>query len=404
MARLLWTMAMGAMALAACRDAPPYIDPSRYAQAGQTTPGSAPTFFAASLPAGEPLPADVTADALQLGWFCLDLPEVPRPRLLAVSGDGRLRVIQGDGRGGWELAAVDLAARTVTREAALASGADWPAADGVVSRVGPAAEPTPTRDHDADGLLPLPDEATPVAWLVWRRGDREVLLAPDATHTVAMAMDDAGAIVAFVDAPPDATATLWAVALAGEATAIAVGAALHVWSLVGDGTTALVRGSGPLGPETQWMSLPDGATRAIGPDAIAVAAVESGVLLELADGHLLQIDVDKGMQRWLRPGPGPAHLLQHGGQPAVALADAASESTLFWFDGRGLQRVTRIGPAQWLAAVPMQGAVVAALVGWPPGPGRSFDPLLDPARVCVVARAVGGLRIDRALVAAPAPP
>ncbi len=395
MVRLISAIAVATVVLTACREAPPYIDPTRYQQAGQTTPGRAPKIFAAALPAGEPLPADATADALQLGWFCLDLPDQPRPRLLPGRGDGRLRVVQADGRGGWEVAAVDLAARSATRETALDSAADWPASDGFVTRVGPAAESTATRADLTDGLLPMPTDPTPVAWLIWRTEAVETTLAPDATHVTGLAVDDAGAILAFVDAAPGATPTLWAVALAGEATPMQVGLAHHIWALVGDGTTALVRGVGPLGPQTQWMSLPDGATRAIGPDGRAVVAVDRGVLIETDQGALVRVDIDTGIQHRLGPTGSSARLLTQGGQPAVALADAPSETTLFWFDGRGLRRVTRIGPARWLAAVPMQGPVIAALVGWDPPGGRPFDPLVDPARVCVVARAVGALRMER---------
>ena len=391
------------VAAAACREAPPHIDPSRYAQAGQITTGSPLSMFAASLPSGESLPADVTADALQLGWFCLDLPPRIRPWLLPARGDGKLRVVQSDGQGGWQVAAVDLALRTATVEVALWSPHDAVVAQGLISRVGPAAEPTPTRALDPDALAPLaldaPSPDRTVAWLQWHDGARVVPLAAEATHVVHFAVDGNGKTLALIDAPPDATPTLWLTALATDATAVQVVAALHVWAVVGGGGAAIVRGIGALGAETQLVSLPDGATRTLGPDGRAVQAVGRGILIETWSGRLLRVAVHDGAQAWLRTPTATARLIQGGGQAAVELAEQATESTLLWFDGTALVRVTRLGPARWVAAQPMLGGVVAAILGRPRQSDGSFDPYADLSEVCVVARAVGGLHIS---LAAPA--
>lgn len=377
-----------------CREAPPYIDPSRYAQAGNPTPGAAKRVFAATLPAGDPLPDEAAAEALQTGWYCLALPPAIRPRLLPATGDHWLRAVEKNAAGHWQVLAVDLAARTATRETALADPRDCVlAAEWTLGRTGPAAEPTPTAaSGEPDGWAPPAAEIDrSIAWLQMCRHGQCQDLAGDATHVADLTADATAAIAAFVDAPPDATPALWTVALAEGATPLQFGAAERVWAIVDEGHAAVVRGRGPFGLETQLVSLPDGATRAIGPDSRAVLAVADALLLETWQGKLMRVLVPSGQAAWLGTGNLPARVVDGGGQPAVTVADDPSSATLYWFDGERLRRATRIGPAAWVAAMPLQGGVLAALVGRDSDGSGAYEPMRDAADICVLARAVGAL-------------
>ncbi len=386
-ARSLAALLLGsAVATGACREAPPYIDPARYALAGDPTQGSVPKLFAAALPTGEDLPDDVTADALQMGWFCFDLPTRTRTRMLPMRGDGRLRTVQDDGQGGWQVLAVDLATRQATAETALLGPDDEPGPQGTVHRMAfaPAWAATPVQDELAPTVALPTTPAAEVAWLIWQRQDDWVTLALDATHVQQFSLDSTGRQIFFIDAPADATPALWHIALSEAATAALVGPALALWAVVFDGSAAVVRAQGEAGLETQLVYA-DGTRRRLGPDGVAVVAVGPSLLIETATGDLLRVDASSSA--WHRVGTGgrPGRLVARGGQPAVQLPEDVSVAALYWFDGGGLQRVTALGPAQWLAAVPLKGGVAAALLD---RSDRQLGPAGRDVAVCVVARAV----------------
>ncbi len=381
------------LGLLGCRDAPPYIDPSRYDQAARTTGGPRPRLFARTLPTRERSPEALVADALQLGWICLDLPKKPRPRLLPMQGDGKLRVVERDDAAAWQVLAVDLATRTATVEVALP---DWRAEPvGESWLVGTAAAATLTNDdalalaievsasldHPSLGSLQLLTRGTAVE------------LAPAATQIDSFVADPASQTAWFVDAPADASATLWQVNLAGPPTPVQLGEAEHIWGVVNDGRLLVIRGRGDKGSETQLFEPASGRRWRAGPNATQVVVAANRVLLQDGQGQLWTVG-EWPIEEVPLPGSRRGdRLLPGGGEAAVVRTFPGPVEQLAWVEPTTLLSVGSLGPAHWIAATPMSEGVVAALVGHDTNGSGSLDPATDEADVCVVARALRPLTV-----------
>lgn len=386
---------LAALLLAACRDPPPYIDPSRYDQAGVATQRPRPRLFAKSLATGETLPDAITADALQLGWVCLELPQRPRPKLLPARGDGLVRWIERDDDAlDWQVMALDLATRTATQEAALPGADAWPLARGYLARQAP---PWPTSAEqlwdeglaasmaEAASAVALAQQPTPSGplWAVGLAGAPTVVLQ----DCLSVAAAPWGSHAWAVTQSGDATPALWELQLGEGVTAVAAGSALRVWAVAEDGAVAILRAAGDDGLETQLASAGQAQRRRLGPDGVALAAVGDGILLHGVDGQLWQIYLDGRPAQPLADAQPGDRLLSWGGQPAVVRPQGDGAWMLLWYDGAHLQEVTALGPAPWLAAWPMRHSLVLALVGHDSNGSGAIDPLFDQVDVCLVARA-----------------
>ncbi len=382
-------------AAASCRDPAPYIDPSRYSQAGVATQKPRQRLFAKTLPTGETLPDAITADALQMGWVCLELPQRARPKLLPARGDGLVRWIERDAQTlDWQVMALDLASRTATEEAALPGADAWPLERGYLVRQAANWPTTPEQLWDQGLAISLAEAASAIAlaqqptpsgplWAVGLATGPTVVLqdalsvaaAPWGTHAWAVAQSG------------DASPVLWELDLGDAVTATAAGSALRVWAVADDGAVAILQAYGDQGLETQLAMAGQSERRRLGPDGIALAAVGDGILLHGVDGHLWQIHLDGRPAQPLTDAQPGDRLLSWGGQPAVVRRQADGSWMLLWFDGAQLQEVTALGPAPWLAAWPMRHSLVLALVGHDSNGSGAIDPLYDQVDVCLVARA-----------------
>ncbi len=374
-------------ALLGCRDAPAYIDPSRFDQAAKTTGGPRPRLFARNLATREKLPEALVADALQMGWICLDLPKKPRPRLLPMRGDGKLRVIERDDHAAWQVLAVDLATRTATVETALPDWHAEPVSNGWV--VTSASAPTLT-DDDARALaidVSATGEPTTLGGLWWLQ-PAPVDLAPTATHVESFVTDAASLTAWYIDAPGDGTPTLWQVGLAEAPTPLLLGEAEHLWGVVNDGKLLVVRGAGENGSETQLFEPESRRRWRVGPDAVVVVVAANRIFLQDVEQQLWTIG-EWPIEEVPLPGARPGdRLLTGGGEAAVVRRFPGPVEQLAWIEATTLQSVGSLGPARWVAATPMGGGVVAALVGHDTNGSGLFDPASDVADVCIVARAL----------------
>lgn len=381
------------LAVLGCRDAPPYIDPSRYDQAARTTGGPRPRLFARTLPTRERPPEALVADALQLGWICLDLPKKPRPRLLPMQGDGKLRVIERDDGAGWQVLAVDLATRTATVEVALP---DWRAEPvGENWLVGTAAAATLSNDDAlalAIDVSASMDRNSLGTLQLWSRG-AAVELAPAATQIDSFVADAGSQTAWFVDAPPDATATLWQVNLAGPPTPVLLGGAEHVWGVVNDGRLLVIRGQGDKGSETQLFEPASGRRWRAGPDATEVVVAANRIFLQDGQRQLWTVG-EWPIEEVPLPGSRRGdRLLAGGGEAAVVRTFPGPVEQLAWIEPTTLLSVGSLGPAHWVAATPMSDGVVAAVVGHDSNGSGTLDPATDEADVCIVARALRPLTV-----------
>lgn len=382
------------LAAQACTEAKPYIDPSRYDQAGVATQGPRPRLFAKALPTGETLPDAITADALQMGWVCLELPARARPRLLPAKGDGLVRWIERDGDElGWQQVALDLATRTATQEYALPGADAWPMAQGVLVREGPLYPESPEELHalgwtatlaEAATAIALADQPTPCGplWAIGLAAAPTIILdnvlsvaaAPWGTHAWAVTQSE------------DATPVLWEIGTAEGVTLTQAGTALRVWAVAEDGAVAILRGEGLQGVETQLAMSGEAQRLRLGPDGLALAVVADGVLLHGVDGQLWRLHLDGSAPQPLADALPGDRLMTWGGQPAVVRPLPENHWMLLWFDGSRLHEVTAVGPATWLAAWPMRLSLVLALMGHDSNGTGSVDPLWDEADVCLIAR------------------
>ena len=387
----------------ACQEAKPYIDPTRFDQAGVATHQPQPRLFAKTLPTGETLPDAITADALQMGWVCLELPQRARPRLLPARGDGLVRWVERDDNDlDWVVVALDLASRTATQEYALPGADAWPMADAVLVRQDPLYPDSAERLHALGWTASLAEAATAIAladqptssgplWAVGLAGPATVVLqdvlsvaaAPWGTHAWA------------VSQAQDASPVLWEIDMADGVTLTQAGTALRVWAVAEDGAVAILRGEGPTGLETQLATHGETKRLRLGPDGLALAVVADGVLLHGVDGQLWRLHLDGNAPQPLADAMPGDRLMNWGGQPAVVRPLADNHWMLLWFDGSQLHEVTAIGPSPWLAAWPMRLNLVLALLGHDSNGTGSVDPLWDEADVCLVARTTAPQRMPQ---------
>ncbi len=387
---------LAVLAVQACSEAKPYIDPTRYDQAGLATQGPRPRLFAKALPTGETLPDAITADALQMGWACLDLPARPRPRLLPAKGDGLVRWIERDADDlDWLLVALDLATRTATQEYALPGADAWPMAQGVLVRQGPLYPETAEELHALGWAASLAEAASAVAladqptasgplWAIGMATAPTIVLA----DVLSVAAAPWGTHAWAVSQSEDASPVLWEIATADEVTLTQAGTALRVWAVAEDGAVAILRGHGANGPETQLASRGQAERLRLGPDGLALAVVADGVLLHGVDGQLWRLHLDGSPPQPLADALPGDRLMTWGGQPAVVRPLPDNHWMLLWFDGSRLHEVTAIGPTTWLAAWPMRLSLVLALMGHDSNGTGSVDPLRDEADVCLIARTI----------------
>lgn len=402
---LVWSLVLAGLTLGpACKETP-YIDPSRYGQAANPTFVQRPRLFARATATAEPLPDALTADALQLGWMCLDLPRRPRPQLLPSRGDGVVRVVQRNALAtGWEVMAVDLASRTATVEAALPGWQVEPAGDmWVVLAVPPTASEDP---EGAPGALQAADAAprpqptvdlalpaTELGSLVALAGGVTADLAAGATDVESAVVDAQGSRAWFVRMPGAETPTVWQVSLPDPATPVLVGEAEHLWAVANDGLLLVIRGHGAAGPETQLLNPATGQRWRIGPDAKAVLQAADRVILQDRDDRLWAVGNWPGGELPLPWSSRGDALLTAGGRPALARQVEPGKWQFLWIDRSQLVSVGTLGPARWLAGLPMHGGVVLALLGHDTNCSGSVDPRVDEVDVCVVAQAVLALDI-----------
>lgn len=381
----------------ACLEGKPYIDPTRYDQAGIATQQLRPRLFAKALPTGETLPDAITADALQMGWVCLELPARARPRLLPARGDGLVRWVERDGEGlDWAQMALDLASRTATQEFALPGADAWPMAQGVLVRQGPLYPESAEELHafgwttslaEAATAIALADQPTPSGplWAVGLAETPTILI----DNVLSVAAAPWGTHAWAVSQAQDASPVLWEIAIADGVTLTQAGSALRVWAVAEDGAVAILRGQGTHGVETQLATHGDERRLRLGPDGLALAVVADGVLLHGVDGQLWRLHLDGSPPQPLADALPGDRLMTWGGQPAVVRQLPDNRWMLLWFDGGQLHEVTAIGPAPWLAAWPMRVNLVLALLGHDSDGNGSVDPLRDEVDVCLVARTTG---------------
>ncbi|MBI5608072.1 MAG: hypothetical protein HY902_04270, partial [Deltaproteobacteria bacterium] len=220
-----------------------------------------------------------------------------------------------------------------------------------------------------------------------------VELAPGATQIESFVADADSQLAWFVDAPVDATATLWQVNLAGAPTPVQLGEAEHIWGVVNDGRLLVIRGQGGKGSETQLFEVATGRRWRAGPDSAAVVVAANRIFLEDRRRQLWTIG-EWPIEEVPLPGSRPGdRLLGGGGEAAVVRGFAGSVEQLAWIEPATLQSVGSLGPAHWVAATPMSDGVVAALVGHDSNGSGTLDPATDESDVCIVARALRPLTI-----------